>query len=165
RGISSAGFVPDMPWIGTPQTSGWTLRISCQIRGKSAPPRIAELHVLVSSSMGWSQPLGAQYGGRGGLAPTQGLYGGRALSDSALETGAPAGACFGRALRHVHLAVDDLQVRHAPKAQEVRPGHVAVLAPYPKQRDAVIDFRGLPQSAAGFGAASALQAPEHAGII
>ena len=41
-----------------------------------------------------------------------------------------------------------------------RPVHVAMLAPHPEQRHAVIDLGGLPQPRAGLGAAALLQAAQ-----
>src|SRR3982751_2915457 len=40
-----------------------------------------------------------------------------------------------------------------------------MLAPYPKQRYAMIDFAGFPQPRAGLGAAPLLQPPQQLGII
>jgi hypothetical protein len=56
------------------------------------------------------------------------------------------------------IAIDDLQVRHAPVAEQRRPRHVAVLAPHAEQRHAVVDLGGLPQPPTGLGAAALLQA-------
>jgi hypothetical protein len=63
------------------------------------------------------------------------------------------------------IAIDDLQVRHAPEAEQRRPWGVAVLTPHPEQRHAVIDLGGLPQPSAGLGAAAPLDALEDARMV
>ena len=50
-------------------------------------------------------------------------------------------------------------------AQQRRPVHVAMLAPHPEQRHAMVDFRGLPQPPAGLGAAAPLQAADQLGVV
>ena len=66
---------------------------------------------------------------------------------------APPGPCLDGAFCRVSVAIDHLQIGQAPERQQRRPVHVAMLAPDPEQRHAMIDFRGLPQPRAGLGAA------------
>src|SRR5258708_1610590 len=63
------------------------------------------------------------------------------------------------------LSIDDLQIRHAPEAEQRRPWRGAMLAPYPEQRHAMIDLCGLPQASAGLRAAPLLQPLEDARIV
>ena len=78
---------------------------------------------------------------------------------------APPGHSLGGAFRRVGVAVDHLQVRQSPEREERRPVHVAMLAPHPEQRHAMIDLAGLPQPRAGLGAAALLQPPQQLGVI
>ena len=69
------------------------------------------------------------------------------------------------AFRDVRVAVDHLQVGKAPEAEQHGPGRVAVLAPHPEQRHAVIDLGGLPQPLTALRAAPRLDALEDARMI
>src|SRR5262245_59597659 len=71
------------------------------------------------------------------------------------------GGAFGR----VSVAVDHLEVRHAPETEELRPRQLAVLAPDPEQRHAVVDLGSLEQAFAALPAAPLLQAPQQAHVI
>ena len=72
--------------------------------------------------------------------------------DSVSEIGDPPGTvrahatgpCFLGAFAQMSVAIDDLQVRCTPKAEERRPWCGAMLAPHLEQRHAMIDFRGPP---------------------
>ena len=64
----------------------------------------------------------------------------------------------------VNIAINYLEVRQAPIAQQVRPRRFPVLVPNPKQRNAVVDFGALPQPSAALAAAPPLQAPEELGV-
>src|SRR6266540_5230817 len=55
---------------------------------------------------------------------------------------------FGR----MNVAIDDLQIGKSPECEQRRPGTVALLAPDPEQRHAMVDLSGLPQPLAGAGA-------------
>src|SRR5262249_48290996 len=72
---------------------------------------------------------------------------------------------FARALGGVNVAVDDLQIGQAPERQQGRPRRVAMLAPDPEQRDAVVDLGAPQQAALGLRAATDLQPLEHAHLI
>jgi hypothetical protein len=71
---------------------------------------------------------------------------------------------LGRAFRGMDIAVDRLKVGQTPIIEQLRPWGVPVLAPHPKQRDAVVHLGAFPQPAAGFAAASCLQAPQEPGL-
>src|SRR5438067_9001092 len=73
--------------------------------------------------------------------------------------------CLAGALGGVRLAIDDLEVRHAPESEQLRPRSVPVLLPYPKQRDAMVDLRALMQALAGLSAAPFLEAFEQSDVI
>ena len=65
----------------------------------------------------------------------------------------------------MNVAVDDLQISHPPKIEERRPRKATVLAPHAEEWHAMIDFRGLSQSGAGFGTASILQTLEQLNLV
>ena len=59
--------------------------------------------------------------------------------------------------QNMSVAVDDLQVRHAPIVQQVRPRHTPVLAPDAIERHAVIHLRVLPEATARLAATTRLK--------
>jgi len=62
------------------------------------------------------------------------------------------------------VAVDGLEVGEAPKAQQVRPGQVAVPAPGLVERHAVVDLAAAQQALPGGGAAPPLQLGQQLGL-
>ena len=62
------------------------------------------------------------------------------------------------------IAIDDLEVRHSPKIEQLRPPNVPVLAPDPKQRDAVVNFCSPPQPTSTLRAAPTLEAPQESDL-
>ena len=73
--------------------------------------------------------------------------------------------CLGRAFCDVDIAIDKLKVWQSPIIEQRRPRSIAVLAPHPKQRRAMINFGAFPQPSSGFAAAPGLQAPEKSRVI
>src|SRR5215510_2321437 len=74
-------------------------------------------------------------------------------------------AGLGRALGHVGLAVDHLQVWQAPVIQKLRPRQVALLLEHLEQRHAMIDFGGLQEPFAALAAAPLLQAAKQPHMV
>src|SRR5688500_4546986 len=70
-----------------------------------------------------------------------------------------------RAFRHVRRPVDDLQVRGAPEAEQLRPRPLAVLAPDAEQGRTMIDLGALEQPRAGLAAAPLLPAPQQTVVV
>jgi len=64
----------------------------------------------------------------------------------------------------VNIAINYLEVRQAPIPQQIRPRRFPVLAPNPKQRNAVVNFGALPQPSAALAAAPPLQPSEEPGV-
>src|SRR5580700_7169365 len=54
--------------------------------------------------------------------------------------GLASGPCLFGAFLRMGVAVDHLQIGQAPKAEESRPWHVAMLAPELEERQLVVDF-------------------------
>jgi hypothetical protein len=44
----------------------------------------------------------------------------------------------------VDVAIDHLEIWQAPKIKQLRPGHIPIFPPYPKQRNAVVNLSALP---------------------
>src|SRR5712691_8860218 len=61
----------------------------------------------------------------------------------------------------MNVPIDDLQIGKSPEREQCRPGTLALLAPDPEQRHAMVDLGGLPQPLAGGGAAPRLQPLDH----
>jgi hypothetical protein len=69
-----------------------------------------------------------------------------------------------RAFRSVDVAVNHLKVWQTPKIEQLRPWKVPVLAPNPKQRDAVVNFCIPPQPTSTLSAAATLEAPQESDL-
>src|SRR5215831_2817389 len=76
-----------------------------------------------------------------------------------------AEAGFVRALRHVDVPVDGLQMGQAPEPQQGWPGGVAMFAPHAEQGHAMVDLSRPPQSAAALRAPPALEPLEQADVV
>jgi hypothetical protein len=72
---------------------------------------------------------------------------------------------LGGAFCGVGVSVDHLEVWQAPITEQLRPLRIPVFAPYPKQRDSVVDLGGPPESSAGLATAARLEAPQQAGLV
>jgi hypothetical protein len=85
------------------------------------------------------------------------------IQPSLSACGAPVSRLDGTFCR-VNVTIDYLEVRRAPIVEQIRPRRFPVLAPNPKQRDAVVNFGALPQPSAALAAAPPLQSPEELGV-
>ena len=64
----------------------------------------------------------------------------------------------------VNIAINYLEVRQAPIAEQIRPRRFRCSLQHPKQRNAVVNFGALPQPSATLAAAPPLQPPEEPGV-